>query len=200
MNDRIDIPDWYQVDFDMSSYKQTLVSISGLVIEFKKQGLIDKWFYLFEGKTIRVRFHSQEETRLGRAMGEMIGQFGLTISPELPFQRYWETTDAFTTLEVAEAFANIMAELTQVTIMRLDKPGQFSNYKLVERLSHCIFNNVYGSPTEEYFLLKRLLERYGNSLGNINDNPEQTFLDAEQKHVTTNASTISLPTMKIPTK
>lgn len=200
MNNRIDIPDWYQVDFDTSSYKLTLKSISGLVIELKKQGLVDKWFYLFEGKTIRVRFHSQKATRLGKAISEMIGQFGLTISPILLFQGYWETIETFSTLEVAEAFANIMAELTQVTITRLDRPSQFSNYKLVERLSHCIFNNVYGAPTEEYFLLKRLLERYGSNLGNVNDNPEQTFLDAEQKLATTNASTISLPTIKIPTK
>ncbi|GEM_PF-6626561 len=200
MDNRINISNWYQVDFDTNIYKQTLVSISNLLIELKNQGLVDKWFYLFEGKTIRVRLHSHKGISLGKTIGEKVAQFGLSISQGLPFQGYWETTDAFTTPEVAEAFANIMAELTQITTTRLDKPGQFSNYKLVERLSHCIFNNVYGAPTEEYFLLKRLLERYGSNLGNVNDNSEQTFLDAEQKHATINASTISLPAITIPIK
>ncbi|HZE87229.1 MAG TPA: hypothetical protein VE090_03400, partial [Methylomirabilota bacterium] len=67
-------------------------------------------------------------------------------------------------------------------------------------LSHCIFNNVYGLPTEEYFLLKRLLERYGGKLDELNDNAEQTVLDDTFKIATTQNVKVTLPILKVPTK
>ena len=93
-----------------------------------------------------------------------------------------------------------MSELSEFTIQRFENKVHFSNYRLVERLSHCIFNNVYGLPTEEYFLLKRILERIGGNLDNLNDNPEQTVLDDSLKISTTQEITIKITALKVPTK
>lgn len=199
MSSRIDIPDWYQLDFDIGKPKSTLEGISRLMSELISQNLIDKWFYLFEGTTIRVRMHALQPQNLEKTIVDNATKFSINISTQHAFEGYWETTDAFEDETVAETFANIMSSLTTLTIARVDGK-QFSNYRLVERLSHCIFNNVYGLPTEEYFLLKRLLERLGGNLGALNDNPEQTVLDDNLKTGTTQEIKITIPTLKVPTK
>lgn len=199
MNSRIDIPNWYQVDFDISHPKKTLEDISKLMDELNKLKLVDKWFYLFEGKTIRVRMHSLKPANLQQAVNDNAQKLNLTISTQQQLDGYWETTDAFEDVNVVETFAEMMSSLTALTIQRL-KGKKFSNYRFVERISHCIFNNVYGTPTEEYFLLKRLVERFGGNLDNLNDNPEQTVLDEEQKYAMANSSSLSLPSTRVPQK
>ncbi|OGM09115.1 hypothetical protein A2Z67_05915 [Candidatus Woesebacteria bacterium RBG_13_36_22] len=199
MNNRIDIPNWYQLDFDLGTPKSTLGHILEIMDNLERKRLIDKWFYLFEGKNIRVRMHSHDYKNLEKRMKAFTTNAGLNISSQHPFEGYWESTNTFEDIEVAEAFANVMSSLTVLTIKRI-KGKQFSNYRLVERLSHCIFNNVYGLPTEEYFLLKRLLERYGRSLSNLNDNPEQTALNDTSKVNTIQNVSIKIPTLKVPIK
>lgn len=194
MPSRIDIPNWFQLDFEISQPKSTLEGISKLMVELISQKLIDKWFYLFEGNTIRVRMHSIMPQNLEKTIKGSIPKLNLTISTQHPFEGYWETTDAFEDVQVAETFANIMSPLTSLTVTRLDGK-QISNYRLVERLSHCIFNNVYGSDTEVYTLLKRLGIDFQSR-----DNPEQTVLDSNQKYETTTSSTLALSPFKIPVK
>lgn len=194
MNNRIDIPNWYQLDFDISTAKITLQGISKLMKELININSIDKWFYLFEGSTIRVRMYTSNARNLEKTVKENALKMNLTISLQHPFEGYWETTDAFAGVEVAERFADIMSSLTALTITRLDGK-QFSNYKLVERLSHCIFNNTYGSDTEIYLLLKRLGVDFQSQ-----DNPEQTVLDDNQKYAIGNLPNFSIQSFKIPTK
>lgn len=200
MPTRIDIPNWYQLDFDITTARITLQNIAKLVAELKKKKIIDKWFYLFEGNSIRVRFYSVKQSELEKVITISAKKLGLTISSDHTFEQYWETTDAFSNIEVAETFANIMASLTELSITRIDKPGVFNNYKLVERLSHCIFNNVYGSPTEEYFLLKRFAQRFGDNIDSLNDNPEQTVLDNDPKYIQTQQTTLTVPSLIVPIK
>lgn len=199
MANRIDIPNWYQLDFKIIKPKSTLKGIVTLMNKVGSEDLVDKWFYLFEGSTIRVRMHSLSSKTLEGIIKENATKIGLAISLQCPFEGYWETTDAFEDVIVAETFANVMSSLTALTITRLSGK-QMSNYRLVERLSHCIFNNVYGLPTEEYFLLKRLFERCGGNLGNLNDNPEQTVLDDNIKIGTTQGINITIPVIKVPIK
>lgn len=193
------MPDWYQLDFDIITPISSLEGISKLMSVLGNQGLVDKWFYLFEGATIRVRMHSLKDKGLEQTIKENASKNNLSISSQHSFEGYWETTDAFEDAIVVETFANIMSDLSALTITRLHGK-QFSNYRLTERLSHCIFNNVYGLPTEEYFLLKRLLERFGSNLNNLNDNPELTVLDNNLKIVSTIKGTLTIPSMKVPTK
>jgi hypothetical protein len=65
--------------------------------------------------------------------------------------------------ETARIFANIMSEVTQLTIGKLKKEIQFDNYRIMERINHCIFNNmaVSSGQSEEYLLIQRLSERLG---------------------------------------
>ena len=194
MNNRIDIPNWYQLDFNISDPKNTLVAISNLMTGLINQKLINKWFYLFEGSTIRVRMHTTNPQILENAITEGASKLSLIVSIYHPFERYWETMDAFDDAEAVEMFANVMSSLTLLTITRL-KGKQISNYRLVERLTHCIFNNVYGSDTEVYLLLKKLGADFGNR-----DNPQQTVLDNNQKYEKTMPSTLSISSFTLPIK
>lgn len=196
---RIDIPNWFQVDFDITVPKKTLEDILKLMQGLISKKLVDKWFYLFEVRTIRVRMHTSKSSSLTQMVNQEVAQLGLVISTEHPFEGYWETTDVFEDITVVKAFADIMSTLTALSVTRF-KGKALSNYRLVERLSHCIFNNVYGLPTEEYFLLKRLLERLGSNLGNLNDDPEQTILSDSYKLGSINSATIKIPSIKIPLK
>jgi len=157
--------------------------------------LINKWFYLFEGKTFRVRFHSDNPDELKKRIGETAQKFGLTPDPEHPLEPYSEGNDMFASPEMVETFANMMAELSELTVQRANNKNFFENYKLVERLSHCIFNNVYGSDTETYFHLKRMGVNFQSK-----DNPEQTVIDDNQQYELTTPITMTVPSIKIPKK
>ena len=186
--------DWYQLDFDIVTPKTTLQNISKLIAELKTQNLITKWFYLFEGNTIRVRLHSNRPAELENTINEATQGLGLTISADHPFEGYWETTEAFSNKEMATTFADVMSVVTELTITRVEG-ATFSNYKLTERLSHCIFNNVYGSDTEAYFMLKRI----GIDL-QLDDDPEQTVIDADQQYRLSNPTSVTIQPTKVPVK
>lgn len=194
MNNRVDVHDWYQLDFNIKTPKVTLEAISKLMELVLNQGLVEKWFYLFENSTIRVRMHSKIPAELETTINENISSLHLVISTEHGFEGYWESSDSFTDEKVAGTFADIMSSLTSLTITRL-KGANFSNYKLVERLSHCIFNNTFGSDTEVFLLLKRLGVDFQGK-----DNPEQSILDENQKYELGSLPTLSIPSFKMPVK
>lgn len=200
MANRIDVPNWYQIDFDITTAKDTLVGISSLIRELKKKKLLDKWFYLFEGKTIRVRIHSDQSSGLQKEIESSSQSLKLTISEGHSFEQYWESDETFPTQEVVKTFADIMSSLTELTITRIDGSKAFSNYILAERLSHCIFNNIYGSNTEEYFLLKRITQRLKINLNGIDDNPEQTVLDNEQNYQKIDSLNLAIGSILVPIK
>ena len=152
----ITLKDWYQIDFKIDGGpKTTLQKISKLVDELSKRDLIKGWFYLFENTTIRVRFNSFRSEDLKSTITTSVSGLGLVTIPEKPFEPYVEGNDKFTNVEVVETFANIMVDLTALTIKRLSDTN-FSNIGLMEKLMHCIFNNIYGSETETYIRLKLL--------------------------------------------
>lgn len=200
MNNRVDIPDWYQFDIVIKEgARATLSKITKIIDEFKSQNLIKKWFYLYENPkgtaTFRIRLKSTDKKKLERILNELILQYNLNIFDEWPFQTYWEDTNTFSNLEMLEAFANIMSEVSQLNIKRFQGQIGFSCYTLVERFSHCIFNNTYGTNTEGYFLLKRLEVNFNNE-----DNPEQTLLDDKISWKTLQSGTLNLSGIKIPTR
>lgn len=189
------LKNWYQIDFKVDgSPKITLQKISKLVDELKKMDLIRSWFYLFENTTIRVRFNSLRSEDLKSAITNSTSVLGLFAVPEKPFEPYVEGDDMFANVEVVETFASIMANLTELTIKRLSD-ANFSNFRLMERLTHCIFNNIYGSNTETYIRLKLLGFDFQSQ-----DNPEQTILDDNQKYALGSSVTITTPPINIPKK
>ena len=195
---QITLPEWYQFDIEIkgTTPKQTLQRIVKVIEVIKSE----KWFFLYENTTICVRLKSKKSKELEVAIKDLTAKQNLTISPGLPFQAYWEDEATFTNLQVLEVFANIMSEVTELTIGKLKGQTTYSNYTLVERLSHCIFNNIFGLPTEEYFLLKRLLERLRIGMGNLNDNPEQTVLDTNPKIGTVQGINVPTLTLNVPLK
>ncbi|HUW21110.1 MAG TPA: lantibiotic dehydratase C-terminal domain-containing protein [Candidatus Bathyarchaeia archaeon] len=196
MGKLITIDDWYQLDFKLDKPPKAIMkSIAQLIDKLKAKKLADKWFYLFEGKTLRLRFHSNDPDRLNKTINKIAQKLGLTPDPEHPFEPYSEGNDMFASPEMVETFANIMAELSKLTIKRVNDKKVFGNYRLVERLSHCIFNNVYGSDTEKYFLLKKMGVDFQSQ-----DNPEQTVTDDNQQYTLTQPIKISIPQIKIPKK
>jgi len=191
----ITLKDWYQIDFKIDGGpKATLQKISKLVDELKKSDLIKSWFYLFEHTTIRIRFNSLRPEDLNSAIAIFVSKLGLVAIPEKPFEPYVEDDDVFANIEVVETFAKIMANLTSLTIKRL-VGANFSNFRLMERLTHCIFNNIYGSDTEIYIRLKLLGFNFQSQ-----DNPEQTILDDNQKYAMGSSVTITTPPINIPNK
>jgi len=123
-----------------------------------------------------------------------LSELELITIPEKPFEPYVEGDDMFANIEVVETFANIMVDLTSLTIKRLSD-ANFSNFRLMERLTHCIFNNIYGSDTETYMRLKLLGFDFQSQ-----DNPEQTILDDNQKYTLGSFVTITTPPINIPKK
>lgn len=189
------LKNWYQIDFKIDgSAKATLLKISKLVDELKENDLIKDWFYLFENTTIRVRFNSLSSEDLKLAITNSTSVLGLSTVPEKPFESYVEGNDMFANVEVVETFANIMSILTSLTIKRLGN-ANFSNFRLMERLTHCIFNNIYGSNTEIYMRLKLLGFDFQSQ-----DNSEQTILDDNQKYALGSSITITTPPINIPKK
>lgn len=189
------LKDWYQIDFKIdSSPKTTLQKVSKLVTELKNKGLVKGWFYLFENTTIRVRFNSLSSEDLKSAITNSTSVLGLVTVPEKPFEPYVEGDDMFANVEVVETFANIMSDLTSLTIKRL-ADASFSNFRLMERLTHCIFNNIYGSNTENYIRLKILGVDFQSQ-----DNPEQTILDDNQNYLLGSSVTFTTPPINIPKK
>ena len=194
---QITLPDWYQFDIEVkgATPKPTLQEIVKVIEDLKSQQLIEKWFFLYENSTVRVRLKSKKCKELELTVKDLTAKQNLTISSGLSFQAYWEDEATFPTLQVLEAFANVMSEVTELTIEKFKGRITHSNYTLVERLSHCIFNNVYGTDTEGYFLLKRLKVNF-----NDEDNPEQTILDDKIGWKTLQSGTLNLSGIKIPTK
>ncbi|PIP15299.1 hypothetical protein COY88_00805 [Candidatus Roizmanbacteria bacterium CG_4_10_14_0_8_um_filter_35_28] len=87
-----------------------------------------------------------------------------------------------------------MSQVSEISIKRFKGETSYSNYKFVERITHCVFDIVYGTDTEKYFFLKYI----GVNLIN-NDDPEQTILD-DQRKIEFIGKTIDLPMINVPIK
>ena len=157
------IKTWYQLDFQISNPAEDLMKINSIMDNLKGQEIISRWFFLFEGETIRVRMQSKNKGILQENITELSEKYILAIDNEYPFSEYTESSDLLFNEETAKIFANIMSEVTQFTIGKLKKEIQFDNYRIMERINHCIFNNmaVSSGQSEEYLLIQRLSERLG---------------------------------------
>lgn len=161
------VKDWYQLDFKMKNpivdLKKIDTTMNGLLME----NLISKWFFLFEqGPVIRVRMESSNKIELHKKLDELSNNCGLEIADSLLFSEYAEGSEMLFNEETVKRFANIMSEITQLTIKKIKQENQFDTYRIMERISHCLFNNMAGISSfksEEYFLAQRLKERTGQS-------------------------------------
>jgi len=156
------IKNWYQLDYKMKNPVTDLKKIDMIMQKLAKGGLVLKWFFLFEqGPVIRVRIESPNKDELCKRLDELSSDCGLKTAESLPFSEYAERSETLFNEETIKRFSNIMSEVTQLTIKKIKKENQFDTYRMVERISHCLFNNMAGVSfkTEEYFLSQRLKER-----------------------------------------
>ena len=159
----IHLADWYQLDFQIQNHVDDLLKIDQVMENLRQEGLISKWFFLWEGKTIRIRMKSNDRTSLNKRLSELAQESNLIIDSEYPFSDYKEREDHFFSGEIVEAFANIMSEVTQIAVKKAKGQIQFDNYRAMERICHCIFNALAGlsGKPEVHFLMQRTLERGG---------------------------------------
>ena len=158
------IKDWYQLDFKMISPIVDLKKIDTVMEELAKEGLASKWFFLFEqGPVIRVRVRSSSKDELHKKLDELSSSCGLEPADSLPFSEYAENSEDWShpDEEVFIRFANIMCEVTQLTIKKINRENQFNTYRVIERINHCIFDIMatLSMKSEEYFLVQRFKER-----------------------------------------
>jgi hypothetical protein len=194
----IKLQNWYQIDFKITTTpKALLLLIASMISLLKKKDLITEWFYLYENTTIRIRFNSREHKLLEKEVESFVKENNISLEPTKPFEEYCEDKAIFPNNEMLDAFVTIMHQVSELTIGRLQGKNTFSNYTLTERLSHCIYNNVYGINAEPYFMLKRL----GFSVQNddLEDDPELTILDEKIEVVKIESASINAP-MNIPVK
>ncbi len=166
MANSITLKNWYQLDFELSDgreAKNILLKIDAILHDLQVSGLAGKWFFLFEGNTVRVRIESRDKTKLKEKLNELATNNGLTPSSKLPFSEYQESDDSLFNEVVVKSFAEMMSEATKLTIGKLKGNISFDNYRLLERVQHCLFNNMLtlGFKPEEAFLISRLYERTG---------------------------------------
>lgn len=159
------LKNWYQLDFTIKNPVEDLKRINSLMENLIQEKLITKWFFLYEKPdgilTVRVRIHSDNKLGLEDKLKILAKEDNLTIYDKQPFREYFEDSNYFPSEEVVERFANIMSEASQLTVKKLKKQIQFDNYRIIERISHCLFNNIAGFSlkTEENFLSQRFRER-----------------------------------------
>ena len=156
------IKNWYQLDFKMKSPIVDLKKIYIVMEELTGEGLVSKWFFLFEpGPVIRVRMESPNKDELHGKINGLSNSNGLEFADSLPFSEYAENSKDLFNEETIRRFANIMSEVTQLTIKKLKDKNQFDTYRMMERINHCLFNNMasLSLKKEEYFLVQRIKER-----------------------------------------
>lgn len=158
------LKNWYQLDFQIQNSIEDLKKIDSVMEGLRKEKLILKWFFLFEGLSIRVRMHAMYKNGkiLKEKLEELSNENCLIAAETLPFSPYAESTESLFNEDVVEGFANIMCEITQLTIKKIKKQTSFNNYRLVERISHCAFDIIatLSGKSEEHSLQQRLLERF----------------------------------------
>jgi hypothetical protein len=162
------VKDWYQLDFKMKSPITDLKKIDAIMQELTKLDLVSKWFFLFEVTVIRVRMESSNKAELHKKLNNLSIANKLELSESLPFSDYAESSETLFNEETIKRFANIMSEITQLTVKKIKQDNKFDTYRIMERISHCVFNNMAGTSfkKEEYFLNQRIKERIGQAFDN----------------------------------
>ena len=160
---------WYQLDFQLPSpatleVKATVLKIADVISGLRAEGLVDMWFFLYEGKTIRVRMKSSDNNALKERLEILAASEGLEGSEEHPFSEYQEGSEALFNETFVEYFAKVMSLTTELTVSKLREEVDFDTYRALERVHHCMFNVMAGlNPKPEwYFLVQRLSERLGS--------------------------------------
>jgi hypothetical protein len=159
------------VDKDVPARKN-VERVDCLMRDLVDKGYIQQWFFLYEGKYIAVRAQLPDEdivpmqrykASLRKKVQKLSKKYDLTLQ-EKSFATYKEKKGKMFNEEVMLAFANMMTIVTDLCVNKLAYETNFSSYRFMERVSHCMFNSFCGGfihslKDEKYFLHQRILER-----------------------------------------
>lgn len=137
-----------------------------LIIDLIEELNVEKWFFLYEGDrfAVRVKLKRQKSNKaLEKQLIKKVDKFGLTLQ-ENSVCSYKEKIGKMFNEETIYAFAEIMVQITNLWVLKRKFGTNFSNYRFMERVSHCMYNVFCGGfihslKNEIYFLHQRTLER-----------------------------------------
>lgn len=164
------IENWYEFDVNVWNYhsriledphriaqiKYTLEKIDILISDLKQNGLCNSWFFLFEGKCIRIRINGTDRESIDRIVNL---HFNKNQYPQQKIRQYREERWKFDCEESVELFARCMNSISEMCIKKLNGDINFDPYRMYERICHCIHINLFGQANETEMLVKRLSER-----------------------------------------
>lgn len=144
---------------------KTIEKVADIMQDFVETDKIHQWFFLYEGDKLAVRAELKNSTR-NKIKTTIQNRFTKSniLLQENSFCTYKEKKGKMYNEDVVETFANMMCWMTELWVKKRKFDINFSNYRFMERISHCMFNMMCGSfihsvKDEKYFLMQRVLER-----------------------------------------
>lgn len=144
---------------------KTIETVGDMMQELLDEDKIEQWFFLYEGDFIAIRYERGDYTKkeLQKIVKSKLKKFKLKAQPD-SFASYKEKKGKLFNEDTVEAFVEIMCWTTELWMTKRKFRTNFSNYRFMERVSHCMFNVlcggfIHGIKDEKYFLHQRILER-----------------------------------------
>lgn len=148
---------------------QVIETVDDMMTLLIKDEYAKKWFFLYEGDVLAVRFLRGKRVpktlrqKCKERVIEAVEENGL-IYQENSFATYKEKKGKLFNDQTVEAFAEMMCATTTLWTAKRKFMTNFSNYRFMERVGHCMFNvlcggYIHGIKDERYFLHQRIQER-----------------------------------------
>lgn len=164
------IPGWYEFDLTCFNFhdvlwqdaysgeqKQLLDSLTE-IRRIKNIDGINNWFFLYEGKTIRIRIKTENPKEALKELQQIFPE----IEKLLPYkEEKWK----FKSLEAIEYFARMMNVTSEMVLSHFNDETDYDIYRQYERISHCLHILMFGRNNELAILTKRIAERVGDLKG-----------------------------------
>lgn len=168
------IPGWVTVDIYCPNFydkvleneesaeriSKCLIAIQNLISELKREDIIHRWFFLYEGSSIRVRLETPNKVDfLRERIRKPLYDFAFSVSD------YKEEKPKFKDIKAIDYFIRIMEVTSEMALDRFNGNTNYDSYRMYERICHCLHNLMYGRGNETLILSKRISERlsaYGN--------------------------------------
>lgn len=159
------LPGWKSFGI-MADEENSYIKELDLLIDLVEELNVEKWFFLYEGDQFAVRVklkRSKSNKVLEKQLLRLTKKYGLELQKNSVCS-YKEKTGKMFNEQTINAFAEIMVHTTNLWVLKRKFGTNFSNYRFMERVSHCMYNVfcggfIHGVKNEIYFLHQRTLER-----------------------------------------
>lgn len=160
------LPGWYSFGIIIDKHDNCFELLDKIALFIKELKEIEKWFFLYEGDRLAIRIKPKKRITRAQILKKIkskIKKNNLEME-ENSFCLYKEKIGKLFNEETIFSFAEIMVQTTKLWCLKREFKTNFSNYRFMERVSHCMFNVlcgnfIHGLKTEHYFLHQRILER-----------------------------------------